>query len=64
MKGEVNVSQAVPEDVCVCLCVCVCVCVCVRVVEAVSFIGLGSMEDPGDYITREVSGNVCVHVCK
>ncbi len=48
------------------MCVFVCECVYVHpcVVKAVSFIGLGSMESPGDYITREVSGNVCVHVCK
>lgn len=35
------------------------VCVCVRVLEAVSFIGLGSVQSPGDYITRGPSGNVC-----
>ena len=39
-------------------------CVCVCISEAVSFIGLGGMESPGDYITCEVSGNVRVHVCK
>lgn len=41
-----------------------CFFLCVCVVEAVSFIGLGSMESPGDYITHEESGNVRVHVCK
>lgn len=37
--------------------------VCVCVLEAVSFIGLGSVQSPGDYITQEVSGNVCVCMC-
>lgn len=54
MKVEVNVSQVVLQDVCVC------------VVEVVGFIELRSMESPGDCITCEESGNVCVcvHVCK
>lgn len=51
MKVEVNVSQVVLQDVCVC------------VVEVVGFIELRSMESPGDYITCEESGNVCVCAC-
>lgn len=42
---------------------CVFVCVCTCVLEPVSFIRLAAMESPGDYITLEVSGNVCVCVC-
>lgn len=37
--------------------------VCVCVWEAVSFIGLGSVQSPGDYITPGPSGNVCACVC-
>lgn len=59
MNGEQNVLQVILEDVCVCLCVRACVCACV---EHVNFIGLGGMERPGDYITLEVSGNVCTHL--
>lgn len=37
--------------------------VCVCEWEAVSFIGLGSVQSPGDYITPGPSGNVCACVC-